>query len=591
MAGLSFTTGSQPISDANFNGGLNTTSGPLSLKNTEASDLLNIDFNKFGSIVKRNGYTALNTSALTGSAKSDGLYWYEYVTGGAYASLLLNVTNGVLYKNSGLTTTFTAATGTGTYTAGNYCDFETWLNTAYITNNADVPSFMVVGANAAPIPSFTATSYTFQVSGITTAPSAGDTYTNNGNTYTVTYVRTSGTAGALAGQIVATATAAPSTSGTLVRTAGAGDANITFSSYGLNASITKAKCVKQYENYLFLGNVVQAGTTSKSRIYWCNLKDDLTWLTTSFIDISKDDGQQIMALHVLSDSLIVFKERSIYIVSFTGDADIPFTVQKSDSNVGTVAQHSVQEIENGLVSLSYDGFYYFDAHNSYKISLQIQTTLLAYNATRFNQAVSMRQKNKNRYFCSLPSSGQTNNDVVVVWDWQLNAFSLYGGIAANAMTSVYVGAIDERIYFGDYSGFVYRMDTGSDDYLLNVQTAINAYYYTNWKNYEDLVDQKGVPNIVLYYQTNNAVLTLVYSYDFESADTYTQTLSTATSTSVYGTAVYGTGTYAGIGGGQQRRDIDGRGRVVRFGFKNANMSETFQIDGMGSFAHLETNTG
>jgi hypothetical protein len=201
----------------------------------------------------------------------------------------------------------------------------------------------------------------------------------------------------------------------------------------------------------------------------------------------------------------------------------------------------------------------------------------------------MLQKTKNRYFLSLPSSGQTNNDTVIVWDWQLNAFSVYAGIAASSMATVYVNAISERIYFGDYAGWVYQMDTGVDDYPLSVKTAINAYYYTNWKTYNDIVDQKGVPNIVVYYQSNNAVMTLVYSYDFDIGDTYSQTFSTNTSSSVYGTAIYGTATYAGVGGSQQRRDLDGRGRVVRFGFKNANLSETFQIDGLGSFAHLETN--
>lgn len=815
MAGGNFTTPSQPMGDSNFNGGLNSTSGPLSLNNNESSNLLNIDFNKFGSIIKRNGYTALNTSVLGGiggidsytklllhcngtdasttftdssltgrtmtavgsaqldtaqqkfgiasglfngssdyvtavdsadwnfgtgdytidfwfrannittlhaicgqctdtnnwwqvyitpssmvltlktptnpedsvlatgltislntwyhaafvrssgvnriylngvnvtvtdnittqdfvdkvdvlsvgaskrdasvyyywngwldefrlstgiarwtttftpptseysiglsSLTSDGLWWYEYVSSGAYASLLLNVIGGKVFKNSGLTSTFTDATGTATVTAGNTCDFETWLNSAYITNNNDIPSFMVIGADAAPIPSFTANSYTFQVSGITTAPAAGDTYTNNAITYTITYVRVSGSAGAQAGQIVATGSGAPSTSGTLVRTAGSGDANITFTSVNANLTLSKAKCVRQYNNYLFLGNVVISGTTHKSRIYWSNIKDDLTWLSTSFIDISKDDGQQIVGMILLASSLIVFKERSIYVVDFTGDADVPFTLRRSDSNVGTVAQHSLQEVENGIVFLSYDGLYYFDGHNSYKISLQIQSTLLEYNSTRFYQGRSMKQKNKNRYFLSLPSSGQTNNDIIVVWDWQLNAFSLYSGIAASSMTTVYNSAIDERIYVGDYSGFVYRMDTGSDDYPSNVQTAINAYYYTNWKHFDDIVDQKGIPNIVVYYQTNNAVLTLVYSYDFENADTYTQTFSTATSTSVYGTAIYGTATYAGIGGAQQRRDLDGRGRVIRLGFKNSTLSETFQIDGIGSLVHLETN--
>ncbi len=64
MAGQKFTSPSQPISDNNFNSGLNSTSGPLSLKNSESSDLQNIDFNKFGSIVKRNGYSILNSTPV-----------------------------------------------------------------------------------------------------------------------------------------------------------------------------------------------------------------------------------------------------------------------------------------------------------------------------------------------------------------------------------------------------------------------------------------------------------------------------------------------------------------------------------------------
>ena len=244
-----------------------------------------------------------------------------------------------------------------------------------------------------------------------------------------------------------------------------------------------------------------------------------------------------------------------------------------------------------MVFLSYDGFYYYDGNNSFKISLQIQSTILDYNQTRFYQARSLRQKNKNRYMCALTSNSATNNDVIIVWDYLLNAFTLYSGMAVSAMTTVYNSVMDERLYFGDYTGFVYRLDTGTDDYPLNTQTAISSYYYTNWKNYDDIVDQKAVPNVVIYYQTNNSIINFVYSYDFETADTYSQTFSTATSVSVYGTAVYGTGTYAGTGGGQVRRDLDGRGRVIRFGFKNSSLSETFQIDGIGSYVHLETNAG
>lgn len=66
--------------------------------------------------------------------------------------------------------------------------------------------------------------YEFQVSGVTTAPVAGDTYTNNSVTYTVVW------SGLTKTRIIATAAAGAHTfSGTtLTRTAGSGDASITF---------------------------------------------------------------------------------------------------------------------------------------------------------------------------------------------------------------------------------------------------------------------------------------------------------------------------------------------------------------------------
>lgn len=509
MAGGNYTTSSVSIPDINFNGGLNSTSGPLSVENNESSGLQNIDFNKFGSILKRNGYTALNTTAITNSPNSDGLWWYEFVSSGAYASFIINVGDGKLWKQDSLDGTWDDITGGLTITADNFCDFENFLNEVYITNNTDVP---------------------FKWTG------SGD----------------------------GVAMSVPS-------------------------GLTKAKCVVQYNNYLFLGNVVVSSTTHKSRFYWSNIKDTGTWSAVNFIEVAKDDGQQIIRMIVLGDRLVVFKERSIYNVLFTGDNDIPFVVQKSSSPVGCVAQFSVQEVENGLVFLSADGFYYYDGNNSYKISSKIQNTISNLNLTRLNQAVSLRQKGKNRYMCSVASSGQTNNDTVIVWDWVLNAFTLYDGINAASMAVVWVNAIEERPYFGDYAGFVYRMDTGADDYPLNVQTAIDAHYYTNWKHYDDIVSEKAVPNVVIYYQTSNSIVTFAYSYDFESSDTYSQTFSLATGTAVYGSAVYGTDIYAGAGGLQQRRDLDGRGRVVRFKFANATIGETMQIDGIGYYAHLETN--
>jgi hypothetical protein len=268
---------------------------------------------------------------------------------------------------------------------------------------------------------------------------------------------------------------------------------------------------------------------------------------------------------------------------------------KSNSVVGCTAPFSIQEIDNGHVFLAADGLYYYDGMNSTKLSNKIISTIFGssnvsgMNANKFQDAVSAVYKAKNRYFLALTSAGQTTHDRVIVWDYFNNAFSLYVGLAPAAMCAFFVNSFQEYTYFSDYGGFVYQMDTGNNDYPTNTKTAINAYYYTNWRVYKDLCDQKGVPNIYIYYQTTNAVLNVSYSYEFESTDQYTNTISTATGTAVYGTAVYGTDTYGGAGGGVKRLDLTGRGRVVRFKFSNSAADETFRIDGFGSLVYHETN--
>ena len=508
MAGIPYTSGSVAGANKVLSGGLNSTSGPLNVKEEESSDLQNIDFNKFGSILKRNGYASAGTALLNKTA--DGLHWFELASGGTSNRLGVCVSGGTMFV-SAMAGVWSGVSNGVSIASSYHCDFENFTNKVFATNGTNTPWY----------------------------------YAGSGSCSTM----------------------------------------------AVPTGVVKAKYIRQFNNYLFIGNVAIGATDMPSRIYWSGLKDPATWTSDQFIEVSKDDGQSITGLKVLGDRLVVYKERSIYNVYFTGDADIPFILPgggKSNSTVGCVAPWSIQEVENGHVFLSFDGLYYYDGLNSYKLSDRITSTLTtAIDQTKFAQGVSCVQKSKNKYFLSLPTSG--NNNRIIVWDYYNNAFSIYVGLSASAMMTAYIGGIDERPYFGDYGGYLYRMDYGSDDYPSNTQTAIDAYYYTNWKYFEDLCDQKGVANAYLYYQINTGTLTFAYSYDFESGDQYSNTFDMGTGSDVFGTGRYGTATYAGTGGRISRRDLTGRGRVVRFKVSNNNMSQTFRVDGIGSFVHAETN--
>ena len=57
-----------PIKVSTFEGGLNT--GELGLKENESDDLGNVEFDKFGSFIKRKGYLWLNPVAIGSSPAS-----------------------------------------------------------------------------------------------------------------------------------------------------------------------------------------------------------------------------------------------------------------------------------------------------------------------------------------------------------------------------------------------------------------------------------------------------------------------------------------------------------------------------------------
>lgn len=606
---------SEPAGDSNFNGGLNSAGGNLSLQDNESSGLQNVDFNFLGSVSQRNGYTLLNSSPLgltdvfdgsgnqvfDGSGnpvtaggiaqQSDGLWWYESTQAGSLTYLFIAVSGGQIYYMSGFDGVWHNITGTNTITAGNVCCFENFFNILYITNGVDAP-FQISGTgNSQIIQALQQHSYTFQVSGVVVTPTSGATYTNNAITYTVVGTNLVVGAFGLSGTITATGSGVPETSGTLTKASGTGDANITYTVYGANVNITTAKYVEQYNNYLFLANVTAAGVYYPTRIYWSNLQDTTTWLQSSFIEISENDGQQITGMKVLGNNLIIFKTRSIYILSFTGDPDAPFILQgggKANSDVGCVSHFSIQEVQNGLVFLSPDGLYYFDGLNSSKMSDRINPTILALNQNQLANARSCVQRIKHRYMMAVPN-GNSTNDTIITWDWYLNAFSVYTGMAPSTMCTTYTNGFTEKIWFGDYSGYYYQMDTTSlNDYPLGVATAINSYYYTNWKDFGDLIDEMVIPQCVLYYLVSNSSLNFSYSYDLSLSDQYNLSISLSGGGSLFGTGVFGTATFGQSGGGLQRIDLNGRGRVARFKFSSNSLSNTWRIDALGQFPSVET---
>lgn len=511
MGDRQFTTLPNTFNQISFAGGLNTSAGPFALEENESPDLQNIDFNIFGSILKRNGYVNVNSSAL-GSFNSDGLFWFEFDDSGTSTRKFVNVADGKFYKmdtSSGEPDgTWDDATNGQTITADNFCDFVAWRNQLYVVNGENTPLVWD----------------------------------------------------------------------------GAGTTSLTTAT--LPTNVTKPLFIEEFNNYLFYLNVIVSGASQGSRYYWSELGDPSSWPTVNFDIIGDRDGTNITGAYTLADRLVIFKDRSIYNVFFTADRAIPFREEKSNSTVGCIrgGGYAIQEVQGGLVFPSQDGFYFYDGNTSIKISDKIQPT---FDSLDLTNARSINQRNKNKYMCAV--TDESNNEVILTWDYQLNAWSKYTGFNVSAMAIAYINGTEERPYFMDYAGYLYRMDTGNNDTPAGVSTAIDSYYYTNWKSFGDLILQKAPRKMVLYHTLQDTTLTIVYSYNFEESDQYSETrVLDGNDQAQWDVSDWDEATFQGSGGFFAEVDFIGRGRVVRIGLKNNSLNQPFRIDGMGIYPQAET---
>lgn len=503
-SGVKYTSRSLPLSNLSNSGGLNSTASPLQLQDNEASDLQNIDFDRFGAFLKRNGYTALNTSAFNSGAVWTSLHFLELSSGTDY---LIGTCGNKVAKMDSFDGTWDDITGAVTITAGaaNKFKWATFLDTALGVNNVDVP----------------------------------------------------------------------------IKWTGSGDA----AAMTVPANLDTAKFIKVFNSYTILANVSVSSGRHNSRVYWSALNSISSWDAADFNDVSRNDGQDITGLEVLGDRLVIFKERSIWVALFTGDADIPFSFIKTQSNVGAISGYAISEVDNGLVFLAQDGIYFFDGANSTKISDRISTTLLGFSKSRYADVVATYQQEKNRYLAAFSASGSSTNNRTITWDSYNNAFSYYRGLSMNAVVTLKTSG-EERVYFGDYLGYVYRADTGADDYPANTQTAIDSYYWTKWFNDQDLLDVKGMPHLVVYYDYNSALLSFSYSYDLIGGDQFSQTLDMTAPGGAWDIGTWDMSDWGASGGNLQRLDLTGLGRLVRFKFSNATIGQTFKVNGFGREAYL-----
>lgn len=245
----------------------------------------------------------------------------------------------------------------------------------------------------------------------------------------------------------------------------------------------KGNYITIYKDSLFIAG----DPDNPSRLYYSGGGDKVEDFTIGggggFIDITKNDGQEITGMIVFKDSLLVFKERSIYKFSFS-ESGLP-SVEQVNPAIGCVAPKSLVNVENDVFFAGEDGVYTlgneagfaFDVLRTNELSVPVRSEYQSIDPAYIENisAVYAKQNQQNLViFCYTPSGSTTNSKALVYDRQRLGWLPTWDNITANCW-AVYKGSDGVRhvLYGDDSSGYVKEaMVSDQEDF----GSSINAYF-------------------------------------------------------------------------------------------------------------------
>lgn len=158
--------------------------------------------------------------------------------------------------------------------------------------------------------------------------------------------------------------------------------------------------------------------------------------TAQFIDIRPNDGDRITGLARFQDILVIFKERSIYQLTF--DSSNNPIVSLITGSTGCVSHKSIDNVENDIHFLSREGVRRFGNEENYFTALRTNILSARIDPTVKTMTPEFAAKAnaifwENKYILSLPTSGSSIM-TTVVYDTRFESWSIWKNFNANSYT-------------------------------------------------------------------------------------------------------------------------------------------------------------
>lgn len=308
-----------------------------------------------------------------------------------------------------------------------------------------------------------------------------------------------------------------------------------------------------------------------------------------FVDINPGDGDVITGLAKFQNVLVIFKEHSIWQLTF--DTSGSTVVSQISASQGCVSHKSVDNVENDVFYLSRDGYYvlgnepnYYNVIRSNELSNRINPTIQTISSGNLDRAASIFYNF--RFYSSIASGGTSYNNKTLTYDRRYLGWSINDHIHANSFTEFIDSSGDRHLYYAsDDEAKVYEIETGT--YNSN-GAAISSYWTSKAFDAGDFEIYKRWIDITLYFRQILGTITVTIYADNNDIVKQTTISSSTSATGSMGTSLIGEELLGGTGEASDgnstnnipyRIKINSKSRTLKIKISNDNVDENFTMLG------------
>lgn len=217
------------------------------------------------------------------------------------------------------------------------------------------------------------------------------------------------------------------------------------------------KYIEQSNNIMF----ASGASSSPSTVWFSEVGEPEFYQPDSNFEVRTNDGDRILALKEFQNQLMVFKETSFH--KLVGDSADNFNLVQISNEFGCLSNRCVIPFGNDLLFLDKKGIVKYNGASWDVISSPVESAFRRMNIDAAREkATAVNNTYRNQVWFAIPVDGSTENNLTVVYDYLVQAWTFFDGYNPSAYAAVRGQLTQPTAWRGDYSGLIHF--TGSSFY-------------------------------------------------------------------------------------------------------------------------------